>query len=96
MRREYQKPMLYAESFTLTEHITSCSRLHSAVNLGDPDNGCGYSLNGPNPGTNDPILFVMDITGSSCTDAGDLSLVERGGAICYNFFMDEGTLMFGS
>ena len=96
MRKTYERPKLYAESFELTEHISACNILHSAIGASDPNNGCGYSLNGPEPGENDPILFIMNLEGgSSCTDAGDLSQVEVGG-LCYNFFMDEGTMMFGS
>lgn len=96
MRMEYQKPMLYAEHFVLNEHITACSRLHSALFANW--NQCGYALNGldadgtPLPG---PVLFTGEIT--QCSDAGDPELVDApGGGLCYNFFMDEGTLMFGS
>ena len=100
MKMQYTKPMLYAETFELTEHITQCAHLNSTVNNGDPDQGCGYALNGRNAsgGLNDgPILFLMGLEGgSSCTDAGDPSLVNSGGVLCYNFFVDEGTLMFQS
>ena len=95
MRKTYESPRLYAESFELTEHISACNILHSAIGFSDPNNACGYSLNAFEPGENDPILFIMDIDGTRCTDAGDMSQVEVGG-LCYNYFMDEGTRMFGS
>ena len=94
MKKTYMKPELFAESFELVEHISACSLLHSAIGASDPNQGCGYSLNGPDYGTGDPILFLTNIS-EICTDLGDLSLVDSG-AICYNYFMDEGTLMFGS
>lgn len=97
MRMEYAKPMLYAERFELNEHISACAHLNSTVNNGDPEQGCGFSLNGPNPGENDPILFLMNLPGgSSCTDPGDMDLVQPGGVLCYHYFVDEGTLMFQS
>ena len=96
MRMEYSKPKLYAESFALVEHITQCSHLHSALSA-DWQN-CAYALNGigedgePLPG---PVLFSESVT--ACTDMGDTELVGApGGGICYDFFMDEGTLMFAS
>ena len=94
MRKTYSKPTFYTERFQLIEHISACNILHSAINASDPQNGCGYSLNGPNPGIDDPILFLMD-KGVTCTDQGDLDQVDVGG-VCYNYFMDEGTRMFGS
>ncbi len=98
MKKTYMKPELFAESFTLVEHISACSNLHSALS-GTPQ-ACGFSLNGPNPGANDPILFLET---PPCTDIGDLGLFDpkpggeyAGGVLCYNYFMDEGTTLFGS
>lgn len=98
MKMEYTKPMLYAETFELMEHITQCANLNSTVNFSDPDNSCGFALNGRDANGNPvaPILFQMGLENTSCTDQGDMSLVQTGGIRCYNYFVDEGTLMFQS
>ena len=92
--------MLYAECFTLVEHITQCAHLHSATS-GSPDD-CGFALNGLNAdGTipaGEPVIF-NNPGNPICTDQGDLSLVDASastGALCYNFFLDEGTKLFAS
>lgn len=94
MRMEYKKPMLYAESFTLVEHISQCAHLNSATQ-GDPDN-CAFCLNGP--GTT-PAIFTENV--AACTDkylasdfpgTGDLNVQ----GYCYNQFLDEGTLLMQS
>lgn len=99
MKKQYTKPMLYAETFELTEHITQCAHLNSAT-IGDPNN-CGFALNGRDAQGNliAPVLFTVG-TVSVCTDNGDPSLVDGGdpgsGVLCYNYFVDEGTMMFQS
>ena len=103
MKMQYTKPMLYAESFTLVEHITQCAHLNSATS-GSPEAGCGFALNGRDANGNllAPILFVIDAAGTVCTDSGDPSLVDTGaggdgiGMLCYNYFVDEGTQIFQS
>ena len=92
MRMEYAKPMLYAETFELTEHITHCSTLNSALHDDVSKATCGFALNGRDEQGNPiagPILFQPATEGSPCTDLGDPTLLT---ARCYNTFVDNATM----
>lgn len=75
MRKPYQKPELYAESFRLVEHISSVcgnARYHSVSNSVD-QYSCSFEFD-------DELLFVS--TGNGCTairDAEDIGPFD-----CYN------------
>ena len=51
MKKPYEKPMLYAESFTLVEHIASACE--GAIDFGTPvnaqDMSCGFKLSESDP-----------------------------------------------
>ena len=93
MRMKYTKPMLYAERFELTEHISACAgTMPNSAMFADPDTtaSCGFALNGR--GAEGPILFYENVSGSVCTDPGDAGL----GGVCYNNFFPDGTPLYGS
>ena len=92
MKMQYTKPMLYAESLELTEHITQCSMLNSALHDDVTVATCGFALNGRDANGNPvdgPILFQEGLEGSPCTDPGDPDLLSMR---CYNYFVDNGTM----
>lgn len=59
MKKEYEKPVLFAENFMLAEHITgNCSPLHHATHWSA--DVCAYYANDPN--------YMLFMTGNSqCT-----------------------------
>ena len=86
--------MLFAERFALVEHISQCAHLNSATS-GDPDN-CAFYLNGPE---NPPAIFTTPE--NLCTDIYSAADYPGTGdkkptGYCYNYFLDEGTLLMHS
>ena len=94
MKKTYTKPMLYAESYELVEHISSCKANQDITTVTYRDgNACTYT---------DANLTLFYPSNSGCTngyyDPNDDSMydsfedylasfgVDRGG--CYNAFSD--------
>lgn len=94
MKREYQKPMLYGESFELAEHITSpCSPMGKA-NHRSADS-CGYD-NGDGE-----VVFLDGVTKCTSGDpfGGLLNNDELTGQQtedCYGGYFMEGAVIFSS
>lgn len=89
MKKPYKKPLLFAESFDLLEHIASCAAAdgHTVVSYRDR-NSCSYQ-------DGDVILFVdkgvngcQNNYGPFFNDVDDYlaSLKIEGGGGCYNAF----------
>jgi len=63
MKKRYQKPALFAESFMTVEHISNCAEnaFDLAVGFHHKENGCGIEImNGTK------VLFLQDVTGTHC------------------------------
>lgn len=82
MKRVYTKPMLFAESFELTEHIAGgCATDELGIpNLRDLTT-CGLKINGQ-----DAVAFQTE---GICHDWYNEDLGEWVGLYCYNTFNDE-------
>lgn len=93
MKKEYTRPILYAETFELVEHIASCktaqqdSSVAIDANYQNP-NACHYIDNGF-------ALFNSDVSGCpSDYDSESFGSVQEyidlmlTGAQCYNAFID--------
>lgn len=96
MKKAYVKPELYAESFTMVEHVASGCGAASGeqgvtVNYSSADS-CGIVVNGTST-----VIFNEQATGSKCHDWIDpftnLQIIDER-MFCYNTF-DVGA-MFSS
>ena len=68
MKREYAKPMLYAENFELLEHISGrgCVTVDMSMTTHrSAEAGCGYFLD-PSKRFNDDVVF-QNMEGGDCT-----------------------------
>ena len=95
MKKTYSKPVVYAESFYLVEHIAACTfQAHHAA-----EQNCKFTDAG----------ITMFATASSCSPdaasmwdfaevpenlrtAGNLGLIGLDGLVCYNSFQDYNQL----
>lgn len=80
MRKAYEQPKLFAESFELLEHISACTGYAAGLDLTtarSADAGCAYKYEGF-------MLFVAGL--KDCTDdGGDYDGAELDwNVICYN------------
>ena len=95
MKKAYEKPALYAESFAMVEHVASgCGAVGGehgvSVTYSSADSGCGIEVNGSST-----VIFVEG--GRDCHDwidpfTGEQIINEK--MFCYNTF-DVGA-MFSS
>ena len=88
MKKQYQKPVLYAETFALVEHIARCAppnAEYDRANYGDI-NSCGFNIGAPGSGMtlfgNDNCALAPFLTDYSMQGAKDA------GFQCYNSFFD--------
>ena len=99
MKKEYSKPLLYAEKFELVEHIANCNvpngDFSGANNTSNNIDNCSYDIGGA-------VLFKNY---DNCadfwmfSDAGVTPSLEAARDLnvqCYNSFFDPGYTLFSS
>lgn len=96
MKKPYTKPMLYAETFELMEHIAACSlddNVHIHVTARENGPECSYTDNGLTLYQSDRAACLTTYDeGMDGTYADYLeSLMKPGGVTCYNAFASIGT-----
>lgn len=93
MRKAYEKPKLYAESFVLTEHIASCrvdglgtnSAIYATFKNGNADGECTFV-------DSNLVLFYNSHCDMDLFDDPSNPSVDELGIECYNAFSSAGTL----
>lgn len=89
MKKAYIKPLLYAEEFTLAEHISSCANV---VNFGA---GCGpYDINGMRLFNNTCGDEAIEFWRNNDVDpaAATFEDMEAKGVQCYTTFISLSTI----
>lgn len=79
MRKVYEEPRLYAESFELLEHISACTGYAPGLTtLRSADAGCAYEFDG--------VKLFSSSFGNKCdTEGGDIDGDEqKWNVVCYN------------
>ncbi len=79
MRKAYEQPKLYAESFELLEHISACSGYAPGLTTArSADAGCSYDFDGVK-------LFSSDF-GNNCEEEGGSADGDElmWNVVCYN------------
>ena len=98
MRKSYTKPMIYAESFVLVEHVAACAPLSAGHNQNDIE-FCGIVDSGNTSIFLDGVDNCNNQLGPEFTSNSDLlkELLASLGITCYNSAMDTaGSVLFGS
>ncbi len=81
MRKAYEQPKLFAESFELLEHISACTgytdQIPNLTSARSADAGCSYYHDG--------VYLFIGTTGDCDTDGGSADGAELGwDVICYH------------
>ena len=89
MKKEYVKPSLFAESFSMLEHIANCTigdGYEATLRSGSGENPCSYTDNGI-------TLYLSEVTCAGSYNARQygswedyVKFLEAGLATCYNAF----------
>ena len=90
--KTYEKPMLYAESFELVEHIAACSDIYfDKMTHRGFDKGCAFAPNGIVDGPMD-LVFLSD--NSKCNIVAPNT---DDNPTCYQgTFVEDGSVVFAS